>query len=346
LNVGFLALGYHNSGLTGSKKNLEPLEFTGGIEAVRRYLPGLRQRCDFAVILSHMGTAMDRVLAQEVPEVELIIGAHSHDRISAERVGQTVLVQAGSDASVLGETVVSLEDGKVARLENRLHTLWSDQYPDDPEMSRLLEKLRRPHQADLDEVIGRVGAPIGRNYRSESPFDKLVGEMMCQELDAEVAFLPGVGYGITLLPGPLTREALYTLIPHPAKVITLDLTGAQILEILEQSALNQKPGDPRRIVGGLVQTAGLRWRLDYGKPSGSRISQVSVRGQPLQKEQTYRSATNSGMQGGLHNYTTFAQGQNIQEHDLRLHHLVEQAIRKISVLNPPEMGDIILGDEA
>jgi 5'-nucleotidase len=72
-----------------------------------------------------------------------------------------------------------------------------------------------------------------------------------------------VGYGVTLHPGAIRREALYALIPHPAKLVTMRLTGDHILEILEQCATNQAPGDPRLIVGGLVQTAGLRWSVDF-----------------------------------------------------------------------------------
>jgi 5'-nucleotidase / UDP-sugar diphosphatase len=342
IRVGCLTLGYHNSGKTGSKRNLEPLEFTDGVEAARRYLPSLRERSDVVVVLSHMGTAMDRILAQEISDLELIIGGHSHDRISAEQAGKATITQAVADASVLGETILHVKDGRLERVENRLHTLWNDEFEDDPEIARLLEELRAPHIEQLEEVIGQVAEPVGRNYRSESPFDKMAGRFMCQELDTEIAFLPGVGYGITLLPGPLTREALYTLIPHPAKVVTLELTGAQVLEILEQSATNQDPGDPRQVVGGLVQTAGMRWTVDYRQPVGSRVKEVQVRGRQLEPDRLYKTATNSGMQGGLHNYHTFAQGNNIKQHDMRLNDLVESAIRKQQVVHPPTMGDISL----
>jgi 5'-nucleotidase / UDP-sugar diphosphatase len=342
MRVGFLTLGYHNSGKTGSKKNLEPLEFTDGVESARRFLPGLRQRSDMVVVLSHSGTAMDRILAQEIPDLELIIGGHSHDRISMERLGETVIVQAVADASVLGETILHIQDGKLEGIENKLHSLWNDHFEDDPEIAQLLEEIRSPFQEQLEEVIAQVAEPVGRNYRSESPFDKLAGEFMCQELDAEVAFLPGVGYGVTLLPGPLTREALYTLVPHPAKVVTMELTGEQVLEILEQSAENQDPGDPRKIVGGLVQTAGLRWTVDYHEPVGQRVKDVLVRGKQIEPGRKYRAATNTGMHNGLHNYDTFAKGDSIHVHERRLNELVESAIRKQGVLSPPPLGDIIL----
>jgi 5'-nucleotidase / UDP-sugar diphosphatase len=342
LQVGFLTLGYHNSGKTGNKKNLEPLEFTDGVEAVRRFLPDLRDRSDVVVVLSHMGTAMDRILAQEMPELDLIIGGHSHDRITTEKRGETVIVQAVADASVLGETVLHIKNGRLEGIDNKLHTLWNDDFEDDPEIAQLLEEIRSPFQEKLSEVIGQVAEPIGRNYRSESPFDKLAGEFMCQELDAEIAFLPGVGYGVTLLPGPLTREDLYTLVPHPAKVVTMELTGDQVLEILEQSAQNQDPGDPRKIVGGLVQTAGLRWTVDYRQPVGKRIKNVMVRGDQIQLKRKYRAATNSGMHNGLHDYSTFSKGSSIQVHEQRLNDLVESAIQKQGIITPPPMGDIVL----
>ena len=221
IRVGFLTLTYHNTGYTGNPKNYHDLEFKDGIEAVRQYLPDLRRRSDLVVVLSHLGSAVDRVLAREVPEMDIIIGAHSHDRISNEQIGDVTLVQAVSDNSVLGEIVVSLHGTQIAKVESRLHTLWIEEFPEDEEIARQVEVLRAPYQDTLEEVIAIAGEPIGRHYRSESPFDKLVGEIICAETGAEIAFMPGVGYGMTLQPGAITREALYTLIPHPAKLVTM-----------------------------------------------------------------------------------------------------------------------------
>ena len=342
LRVGFLTLTYHNTGHTGSSENYEGLEFKDGVEAVRRYLPDLRRRSDLVVVLSHLGSAMDRVLAREVPEMDIIIGAHSHDRISNERIGDITLVQAVSDNSVLGEIVISLDGTQITNVESRLHTLWLEEFPEDEEIVRQIDALRAPYQATLEEVIATAGEPIGRNYRSESPFDKLVGEIICAETGAEVAFMPGVGYGVTLQAGPITREALYTLIPHPAKLVTMRLTGEQVLEILEQCATNQAPGDPRLIVGGLVQTAGLRWSVDFSQPSGSRVSAVYVRGEAIRKDKSYTIGTNAGMARGLHRYTAFTQGQDVVIHDLQINKLVEKAFAKMITVRPPRLGDITL----
>jgi 5'-nucleotidase / UDP-sugar diphosphatase len=72
--IGFLLLGYHNTAQTGNPKNLAGLAFESGVDAARRHVPGLSQRADVVVVVSHQGTAMDRVLAQEVAGIDVIIG--------------------------------------------------------------------------------------------------------------------------------------------------------------------------------------------------------------------------------------------------------------------------------
>jgi 5'-nucleotidase / UDP-sugar diphosphatase len=340
--IGFLLLGYHNTAQTGNPKNLAGLAFESGVDAARRHVPGLSQRADVVVVVSHQGTAMDRVLAQEVAGIDVIIGGHSHDRISVEWVRETAIVQAVSDSTVLGELVISVEDKRVAGLEHRLHTLWLDAFPPDEKVARQVETLRAPFRHELEDVIATAAEPIGRNYRSESPFDKLVGQMMMEETGAEIAFMPGVGYGVTLLPGPISREALYALIPHPAKLVTMKLSGRQVLEILEQSAANQKPAQASEKVGRLVQTAGLSWTVDLRQPAGERVSAVRVIGQPLEPEWNYRIATNAGMARGLHNYTAFTDGRDVKEHDVQVNELVEKQMRERGTVYAPRLGDIIL----
>ena len=57
----------------------------------------------------------------------------------------------------------------------------------------------------------------------------------------------------------------------------------QILEVLEQSATNQRPADPIDRVGGLIQTSGLRWTIDLRRPAGQRISGVLVGARPIER---------------------------------------------------------------
>ena len=328
LRVGLLGLGYHNTALTTDPDNVASLAFTDGIEAARHLVPELRRQADAIVVVSHQGTKVDRELARRVPGIDIIIAAHSHDHLrQPERVGHAWIVQAASDGTVLGELEVQVANGAVAGVRAASHTLWTEEFPADSQVAQMIEGLRAPFRDRLTEVIAKARDRIGRRYRSESPFDRLVGDILRAETGAEVALLPGVGYGVSIGPGPVTREELYALLPHPSRLVTLNLSGAQLREVLETSAANQNPPDPRERVGGLVQTAGLRWTVDLNRPSGRRVTDVMVDGSPLEEARSYPVVTHSGMLKGTHGYTAVQQGRDIRKHDRTVAEVVEAALR-------------------
>jgi 5'-nucleotidase / UDP-sugar diphosphatase len=342
VRVAVLALSYHNTGETGSKKNTERLRFVSGIETTRRYLPKLRRRADIIVLLSHQGSAVDRKLAREVQGVDLIVGGHSHDRITPpEKVGDTWIVQALSDATMIGRLTMRLDGKRLIEVRGEVLELWNDVYPADPEMHQEVARVDAPYRAAREEVIATSPERIGRQYKSESPFDVMVGDILRERGRAQVAFMPGVGYGVSMGPGPITRDRLYTLLPHPTKFVTLTMTGSQILGILEQSATNLNPGDDLKRIGGLVQTSGIAWELDLNRPIGRRVSNVSIGGKPIAARGSYSVATHEGMLGGLHHYD-FASGTKIQRHEESVTQIVEEALRRRGVVRAPKLGSVRL----
>jgi len=338
VRVGLLALAYHNTHLTGNPDNTKDLTFGNGLDAARQYLPALRARADVVVVVSHQGTKVDEQMAREVPGIDLIVGAHSHDRITPPRhVNQTWLVQALSDAAVLGQLTVTVKAGKITRVQGVAPTLWTTDYPADPAVAALVDSLRAPYRAQLEAVIATATGRIGRQYKSASPFDQLTGELLREVTQAEVAFMPGVGYGVSLEAGPITREALYTLLPHPSKLVTLELSGGQLLALLEQTATNLNPGTDLARVGGLLQSSGLAWTADLNLPAGHRVSGVRVNNQPLAEVRSYRVVTHTGMLTGIHHYTTFAQGRNIQKLKQSVTDVVEAGLKRRGTVAPPKL---------
>lgn len=343
VRVAMLALSYHNTDETGSKANVRGLDFTSGIEATRQYLPAMRKAADIVVLLSHQGTAVDRKLARELPGVDLIVGGHSHDRIAPpEKVDDTWIVQALSDGAALGELRVTIgADRKLKSVSGAVHDLWNDRIAPDAKMAQMVTEIDAPYRQRLDEVLANSADRIGRQYKSESPFDVLVGDLMREHTGADIAFMPGVGYGVSIEPGPVTRERLYTLVPHPTKLVTLEMTGAQVKRLLEQSATNLNPGNDLDRVGGLVQSSGIGWTLDLNAPLGNRVSGVAVAGTALEPGRWYKVATNAGMTGGLHRYV-FDDGRKLETHDVSVTQLVEDGLVRRGTIVTPALGNIRL----
>ena len=343
LRIGFLALTYHNSDQTGNKDNTRDLTFTSGIEAARRYVPGLRRRADVVVVVSHQGTAVDSVLGLQVAGIDIIVGGHSHDRITPpRRVGGAWLVQALSDASALGELTVTVTDGRVSDVHGAVHELYADRYAPDALLARTLDSVRAPFRDTLESVIATASHRLARHYKSESPVDALAAELLRRAGHADVAFLPGLGFGVTIQPGPITREMLVGLFPHATTLVHELLTGRQIRLILEQSATNLRPDDPMDGVGGLIQTAGLRWTVDLGKRRDHRISAVTVGEHALDDTAQYRAVTTSGLLQGTHRQATFSDGAAIVRDPRSSIAVLEDGMRRLGTIRSPRLGAITI----
>ena len=339
--IALLALGYHNTPWTTNPRNIRGLLFSDGIEAARRYVPELRRQANIVIVVSHLGAKIDAILSQEVKGIDLIIGGHSHDLLEpSATLGRGRIIQAVSDSAILGESVIQMENGRIIRIAGTGRVLWNDQIEPDPWLAALIEEIRAPYKDRLEEILAVAEEPLLRRYKSESPFDIWVGERLIEETGADLAMLPGLGYGISIQAGPVSRELLYTLLPHPAKLATLKLTGDQIRQILEQCAANLQPDDPRQSVGGLIQTAGLGWTMDLRRSVGERVMDIRSEDRPLASDRLYSVATHSGMLAGIHRYDTFAQGVEIRRTEVELNEVIEGKMRALGKIKPPVGGKL------
>ena len=149
----YLFLGYRNTPLTGNFKNIEGLKFGTGIDAIKKYIPMISKKADIPVLLSHEGMAVDKIIAEEIDGVELlIVGAHSHDVISPPiKINNTYIVQALSDGAILGETEIQVSNNKIIALNANYHYLWHDKMSPDSEMKNFISELRKPCKSQLEK---------------------------------------------------------------------------------------------------------------------------------------------------------------------------------------------------
>ncbi len=334
VKVGLLALAYPNTPLTTASKNVEGLAWEEDSAAVvRRFLPTMRaQHAQLIVVLSHLGLGADQKLAEAVPEIDVIVGGHSHNRMKrALVVGSTLIVQAGAHLSDLGVLELEVEQGKVTAHKRRLIPLTGAA---DPAMTRRIEDIRKPFVAQLEETLGEATGPIvraqtlagdeARKRHQQSPADSLFADIVREQTGSEIALLPGVGYGVALSAGPITAEALRNLLPHDGRIVTMTLTGAQVREILQQAVENTYSEDPGRKVGGMIQVSGLTFSHD-----SRRVLEAS-----LSSSQVYRVATNSMLAEGGHRYATFLSGKNVQKHGSQFE-MIAAWVKKQKKVNAP-----------
>lgn len=87
-------------------------------------------------------------------------------------------MQALSDVAILGETEIQISNNKIININANYHYLWHDEMSPDVQMQEMINQLRKPYLSKLEEKITETNTIIGRQYKSESPFDKMVTSMV------------------------------------------------------------------------------------------------------------------------------------------------------------------------
>jgi sulfur-oxidizing protein SoxB len=250
------------------------------------------------VVLSHNGMDVDLKMASRVRGVDAIFGGHTHDGVPvavpvANPGGRTLVTNAGSNGKFLGVMDFDVKAGKVADIRYRLLPVFSNQLKPDPEMATLIKRVRAPYEAKLAEKLAVTDGLLYRRGNFNGSWDQLLVDALIDVQGADLAFSPGFRWGTTLLPGDvITRELLMdqVAITYPYATLT-EMTGETIKTILEDVADNLFNPDPYYQQGGdMVRVGGMEYAIAPGQKMGSRITDMRLRGQPIEAGKRYKVA--------------------------------------------------------
>ncbi|HMM50044.1 MAG TPA: thiosulfohydrolase SoxB [Burkholderiaceae bacterium] len=268
-------------------------------ERLQKIVDEVRARgAQVVVLLSHNGMDVDLKLATRVAGIDAILGGHTHDGVPQpvpirNAGGVTLVTNAGSNGKFLGVLDFDVRGGKVDGFRYRLLPVFANLLPADPAMQALIERVRAPHRARLEQPLAVTEALLYRRGNFNGTFDQLILDALMEVKGAQIAFSPGFRWGTTLLPGQtITREHLMdqTAITYPFTTVN-DFSGEMIKTILEDVADNLFNPDPYYQQGGdMVRVGGLTYACDPNAPMGSRISDMRLDGKPIDAKRSYRVA--------------------------------------------------------
>ena len=246
------------------------------------------------VLLSHNGMDVDLKLARRVRGIDVILGGHTHDGVPAPVVvGETLVTNAGSHGKFFALLDLDVRGGRIADWRYRLLPVFANLLPADAQMQAYIDQVRAPYSARLSERLALTEGLLYRRGNFNGTFDQLILDALMAVKGTEIAFSPGFRWGATLLPGePITFGHLMdqTAITYPAVVVN-EFTGARIREILEDVCDNLFNRDPYLQQGGdMVRVGGMTYACDPHAAIGARISDLRLKGKPIEADKTYKVA--------------------------------------------------------
>ena len=250
------------------------------------------------VVISHNGMDVDLKMASRVTGIDAIMGGHTHDGIPApsivkNRTGQTLVTNAGSNGKFLGVLDFDVKGGKIAGFKYKLLPVFSNLIAPDAEMTKLINTIRAPYEAQLAEKLAITEGTLYRRGNFNGTFDQLILDALMEVKGADAAFSPGFRWGTSLLPGEaITMEHVMdqTAITYPQTTLT-EMTGDTIKTIMEDVCDNLFNADPYKQQGGdMVRVGGIQYTCDLTKGFGKRINNMMLNGKALDPNKKYKVA--------------------------------------------------------
>lgn len=266
----------------------EGVDIPDAVEAARQIVPELRKQADLVVLLSHLGIQEEESLARRVPGIDVIVGGHSHTRLTEARfidwnlkdapnLGGTLLVQAHQWGGELGRLDLLIgrdpETQKWRLMAYKYQLLpITDEIPEDPKTAKVVERYWKPIAKQYGEVVARAtddfvqrGDDLAHYY--------LVGDCVRAEMGSQLDFQNVSGIRIQLARGAITRYDLAKMMPFGNTVVKFEIKGRELKEILQR----RRP-----------TVSGIRYRVENGQ-----LTEATVDGKSIDDDAVYTGTTNS-----------------------------------------------------
>lgn len=245
------------------------------------------------------------------PRVNAIVTAHSHQSYVCTIGGRTI-TQAASYGRLITDLTLDFSGGTVR--SSAVNRIVSRDLPADPETARLVEFYAQQAKPRADRVIGSIPADLVRTPfpGGDSPLGDVIADAMLSktrdpnEAGAQLAFMNPGGVRADLTGGDVSYGAAYTVQPFGNQVVTVSLTGQQIIDLLEQQW--SKPEKPT-----VLAPAGITYRYDPDGAPGRKVirDSVLVAGAPLNTVAEYRVATNNFLAAGGDGFSVFTRSTDL-----------------------------------
>lgn len=250
-----------------------------------------REKVDLIVLVSHLGFPQEMKLLSEVHGIDICLSGHTHNRLYKPVLnGKTIVIQSGCHGSFLGRLDLEVKYGQIVDYRHRLIEVEEDIQPD-LTVNELIRQTLAPYKNELSEVVGETATALNRGTTLETTMDNFLLQALLESTGAQLAFSNGWRYGAPIVPGKITLNDLYNIIPMNPPVSTIELTGEELMAMLEENLERTFSCDPLNQMGGYVKRClGLNVYFKVENPSGYRIQKLFAGDEEVQPGWYYTAA--------------------------------------------------------
>jgi len=273
------------------------------------------------VVLSHSGYNVDLDVAANTTGVDVIVGGHTNTLLGDDddaagpyptMVGDTAIVQAYAYGKFLGELNVTFDDNGVITEAAGAPLLIDASVAEDEATVARVAELAVPLEEIRQRVVAETAASI-EGDRSvcramECEMGNLIADAMLDRVadqGIQIAFQNSGGIRASIDAGEVTMGEVLTVLPFQNTLSTFQVTGAAMIDALENGASQHEDGS-----GRFPQVSGMSFTVDLSQEPGSRISDIMVGGAAIDPDAVYGVVSNNFVRNGGDGYSMFEDAMN------------------------------------
>jgi len=292
------------------------------------------------------GPEITGIVSRLHDDVDVVVSGHSHaftNVLLPNQNGKQILVTQAFSASTAFDDIDLLIDPLTKDVVSKtasIVTTFADAGPGlapDPAVASLVAAA----EAKVAPLVGRVygTAPVGITRAQSTAGESQLGDLIADaqlaamsSFGAQFVFMNPGGIRADLDAGEVTFGDLFTIQPFGNTLVKLDMTGAEIIRVLEQQWLGQT--SPK-----ILQIAGFDYSWDPARPVGSRVLEVRLNGASIDPDASYVVVCNNFLATGGDGFTGFIAGRNQVGGPIDLDALIEY-VEEHTPITLPNLGRI------
>lgn len=253
-------------------------------------LARLTDKVDVIILLSHLGIDADRKIAQAYPQIDVILGSHTHHLLEhGEICGQTLICAAGKWGQYVGKVTLQLEKNKIVTKKATVQAT-ADLPSAAGDQVEINNYQKQGELLLTKQKIAQLPKPYPVALNSDSPLMQAQLKALEEVFEVDTAILNSGLFLDGLKAGIVTKNDLHKILPHSMRAIKVRLNGYNLWRLIREMERNRS-----RLRRSVVKGNGFRGKI-FGELVYDNIvylekeKQVLWHGKPLDLGKDYELA--------------------------------------------------------
>jgi len=258
---------------------------------------------DLVVVISHEGYERDRKIAETVPGIDLIIGAHTNTVLKNPIMeGNTLIAQAGNYLNWMGKIEIEYDrhEKKIISSSGELVKI-DDSVKSDRDIENLLEVYRDKYGAMAERIVGTTSVDLINSRKEESNIGNLVADIIRIYGKGDIGIINSSAIREDIPAGNITIGKIYSVFPFEDRIVTMDLKGSELIDLMSLNFSEKHC---------VIQVSGIKAVYDFSGGFDKKLVELTVGDKPVEPDRIYRVSTVDFLAMGGSGLYVFQKGKN------------------------------------